>query len=931
MYRFVQRTQGKTEKWQPINVKNVQDIETRNFPMITVLSVSAFGETVDQSTLEYQGDLYFDIDNADISVSISSAQLLVSKLQDMGIVSPHIWLSGKKGFHVVIPAKLFSSGKKRVYLPYIYGMMAEYLDVVGLDHSVYSGGRGRMWRQPNIQRADNQAYKVGVTVDEVFSLTPEVYAAFCSNPRTPIKQAKDSHSPDLSEMFMDCSRQVLDAMQNREEYIFTSDERLEEIDHEASPPTCLTNLLDAEGAKPDANFNRVAMNLAGYIKVSGVDSEIYNKWVDRLASHNGYNSATYTTETLRTKHIEQHLRRAQHDPNMGFVPAYFFSAVKPCGGCILCDGTLTGRERSESDAIAGNPIVVYNNQYHIRKTENDRVLSTFIIEPVAYSMVDEDADFKLRDSIHVNIRFNQHGEEQIIPCELNESVWNSTSSFKKALEGIGNAVWYGSDNDLSMLKHYLFSRDVEMSEIIKTNRVGLRIHESSHGKMLVYVDSSGSVNSVGQRETHKLTHNVEACPRAFEQEDFQPDNPEHVEVIRSLFGMNAEYKMALMVGWFMACHIKPHFEALANQFPLLELWGGAGSGKTKSASLLGYLHAMDLEGRDNIASLGGTTPWAAAEHVASSTSSPRLLDEFNRPKLEKHGRYAKLSDMMKSAWGSQPHMRGTISNTKSGGAEVVSLYMSGPVCTMSEQQPDEPPLMQRSIQVNLNRSERVGCEKAFKNVYINRHILSRLAKVFIKKSVTTPMSFVRNRMDDWYDQIPDETILDSRPHYSYRVVLTGLDFMDMALKEEGVDLTKEITALQQSILKHLNVNLMNISQEKNHSVVDRVLQTLSSMAGESSAKEGAPLAIEAGKHYVKTGEDLYVDFSLAYNLVLRYAHGIRQPLEITSVGMFRTLIKDEPYYVGFVDAEFSPRKVIKLNLVKMDEKGIDISLFDSFE
>ncbi|ELA6946629.1 hypothetical protein RBG11_004232 [Vibrio parahaemolyticus] len=926
MYRFIQKTQGKSERWTPINLKNIKDLDGRGYPLMTVLSVSAYGRNVEQSKVEYQGDLYFDIDNADISISISSAQQLVLKLQDYGVTSPSVWLSGKKGFHITVPAKVFSNGRPKTFLPYVYGLMAEALDVVGLDHSVYSGGKGRMWRQPNIQRADNNAYKVQITVDELFSLTGDSYRAYCSQPRPLIKMAKDAVSPDLTELFVDCSRQVLEAMENRENFVFEASDELAEIDHKTNPPTCLVSLLDGENVKAGANFNRAAMNLAGYIKVSGLDDDVVTSFVERLAEHNKYNSATYTTKESRIEHIHQHLRRAQYDPNMGFIPSYMFSTIKPCGGCVLCDGTLSGRAKSEQEHVEGNPIVVINDRYYVRKGEFDRLISTFVIEPTAYSILDE-IDDSYRESIKVNVVYQQHDQRNVIPCELGESVWNSTTNFKKAVEGIGNAVWLGTDNDLMLLKHYIFSRELDMAEIAKTERIGLRVNKSAHGKLLVYVDDTGSLDSLGQRETHVLTRNVEGMPKAFEQEDFHADNEEHMNTLRALFEINSDYKLGLMIGWFMACHIKPHFDEYQNQFALLNLWGNSGAGKTKTASLLSYLHANDYEGYDNIASLGGTTPWAAAEHIASSTSTPRLLDEFNRAKLERSGKYAKIADMLKSAWGSQPHMRGSISNGK--GAEVVSLKMSGAVCFMSEQQPDEPPIIQRSVQVNLNRKDRECSPHAFQFLYKNRKIISRLAKLFVAEAVRTPLAFVRERMEYWYDKIPDELILDSRPHYSYRQTLVGLDFMRKALEHNGIDINHQIERAQKAVVDHLQGDIGAIGREKNFSVCDRVLEFMAVIAAESKDRGIGQFSYEAGKHYLVAGDKLYLDVTLMFNIALRYSHSIRQDLEITSVHMFKTLVADENYYISFDNTPFSPRQCLVLDINKMEQKGHDTSLFDN--
>ena len=82
--------------------------------------------------------------------------------------------SGSKGFHVEIPAKLFDAQDGDPYLPLIYkriaAMWKEKFNLETLDLSIYSMGKGRMWRLPNVRR-DNGKHKIPLTLEEIAGWT----------------------------------------------------------------------------------------------------------------------------------------------------------------------------------------------------------------------------------------------------------------------------------------------------------------------------------------------------------------------------------------------------------------------------------------------------------------------------------------------------------------------------------------------------------------------------------------------------------------------------------------------------------------------------------------------------------------------------------------------------------------------------------------
>ena len=69
-----------------------------------------------------------------------------------------------------------------------------------LDGRVYTGGKGRQWRQPNVLRP-NGKYKVQVMVDELCSMTADSYAAITTEPRPLLKVGEAEFCPRLGALW----------------------------------------------------------------------------------------------------------------------------------------------------------------------------------------------------------------------------------------------------------------------------------------------------------------------------------------------------------------------------------------------------------------------------------------------------------------------------------------------------------------------------------------------------------------------------------------------------------------------------------------------------------------------------------------------------------------------------------------------------------
>jgi hypothetical protein len=135
---------------------------------------------------QFAGPLFFDIDSGDIEDAIEAFHALLSILEGKGVdlEMVRLFATGCKGFHLEIPAQCYMPERGAVQgLPRIFKELAYQIYVDCVDLRVYSGGKGRMWRVPNVRR-DNGRYKVPLTVSEALSITAEDYGLLCSQPRS---------------------------------------------------------------------------------------------------------------------------------------------------------------------------------------------------------------------------------------------------------------------------------------------------------------------------------------------------------------------------------------------------------------------------------------------------------------------------------------------------------------------------------------------------------------------------------------------------------------------------------------------------------------------------------------------------------------------------------------------------------------------------
>jgi hypothetical protein len=187
----------------------------RQAHFVTILSYRA---TPDGVPAQYRGSLYWEYDAADPAHTLEELRRCVAWLEvEYGcpLEAVRVWHSGRRGFHVTMPATVIGAQAGHPLLPRIYAAMIGQLFPAhlasNLDRSIYSMGKGRMWRLPNRRRLDNGRYKVPLSLREVLHNSYADLEALTRRPRKGVFWPSDEEltpCPGLVQLYQETTAAV---------------------------------------------------------------------------------------------------------------------------------------------------------------------------------------------------------------------------------------------------------------------------------------------------------------------------------------------------------------------------------------------------------------------------------------------------------------------------------------------------------------------------------------------------------------------------------------------------------------------------------------------------------------------------------------------------------------------------------------------------
>ena len=926
-YRFFQT--GEEGVWHPIqDGPNVlQQAKENGAKKLTLLAVDkAIDSTDSRGGHKYKGPLYFDIDGDDLNEAIISARQLVKRLIEFYEVSEEAifpYLSGGKGVHILVDQRAFMQRRTAVKdLPLIYKEMATELYVPGLDLAPYSLGKNNTFRIENLKRHDGN-YRVPIRVSELMSMDPSQYKVWVSKPRHELAfpEYEGNFSLKMANLYAQSSQRCVinqKELQERGRKLMQKD--LVKVADQAPP--CVEQLMSQRGLTQDASFNAQALNIGLWAARAGVP-EVERDRVFAVLADNAEPSARYPNARARRTELEGKYRYAQSNPDYHFGCGAMRSLVKQGGKiCENCPLEKTdGKSSVEFLSDMAERLGLAQREHGYQKVHTAggitklEPISTFTLKVEAvYREEQADGTGSRRTGALCSVLRNGETLGRLV---MDESSWSSKSSFVKALEGISGVYYTGSDADVQKIKMLVFLEEEEMPEIHQVGAGGIFIEEQQGHEVVTYVEPGKSLNSLHMMDTHRLAaKGMLMAPKLFQQKPLKKGCTGTDQTLANLCRINQPEVMAMIIGYHAACHLKAHLRDLYGQFPMLSLWGGAGSGKSKTAELVGSLNGLDFN-KQSKANCTVINRFNLIEMLSSSTTVPRLLEEFNKDKMP-DTQYTMLGEMFKMLFNAESASRGTVVSGK--GAMSTMIPLTAPVVVLSEQAIKMPALRERSLIIKLRKTGRNA--EAFKVATAGRVYLMQIGQALMMRTLQLQTKEVARMFEEASSSVMDG-LWDDRPTYGLRVVHLGLAWLAEICREARLEESVRQLELLRSQLTQVTrpaaaaqaqeedslTKLLGQGSYRERTEVDVFMQHLYSMIVDSastlqeSTKTQKPpqrrVWVSPRNEFQISGDTLYLWPRTCHARFVEWcrAGGIKTPL--AEYSDFRQLVEDERYFEGW--------------------------------
>jgi len=275
-----------------------------------------------------------------------------------------------------------------------------------------------------------------------------------------------------------------------------------------------------------------------------------------------------------------------------------------------------------------------------------------------------------------------------------------------------------------------------------------------------------------------------------------PKDPAFKEFMENLLRVNTKHAMGAILGWFVSCFHRQMHHAVHKEFPLLWVYGEAGSGKSSTLRLPYRLFSS--EEPDSWLMFGsGTTSYGLGGELTLSTTAPLVLDEFKESADPK--RYNEVLGILRGAYNKTYNARG------GGRGDPQKLHATKwhrPAVILSEAFVSEPAIMERVVPVALRPKE--ANHELWQWVHEAKRPdhLTRLGSLLIRRTLGMDMAKFEAKWtaakDTMSKRLPK---FHPRVQSNYAVVLMGLDFLDESLDTTlRIDMRGELDGLKEAVL-----------------------------------------------------------------------------------------------------------------------------------
>lgn len=898
------QVQGGEDVWTACPLRFVANVRKTTKPaFMTVLAVSEIVD--DQVTpevlerLKHAGPFYMDWDSGeDITLAIEDTRQTLVNLVEKHQLDPRcveIYATGGKGFHLIVPHEVFMvkmppAGIRDLHK--IYKGMAYALATDTLDFRVYSGRRGRMWREANIQRS-NGRYKVPITFDELMVMDEEMYIDLTSQPRyyaepDSIAQGDKRYIPQPIKpvpslgltIIFDKSRTDVENSNKKKRNKVNDVKALAKWGD--SPPPSFQMILEGKGLKKGQGFNAIAMQVVITAQEMGWSCE---KLLEQATGLCQLHQSDGRNNSFEKRQGElQRLYEYCNDYIYEFSVPGLRSLIEfdsPDLDGIVSEAIKTEVAKAAEAADSGEPKPSQDEGVDdLTRAVEMRREGIYVIDEDSRRLVSTIAFVNPKVRISANTGKLQEVEAEIYADGKRRGTeivpigtFESKHFFGKFAASWGS-VFFGNDQNAAsiMRKLRLNATQGKDGKIIHTvpreglDWVCLPNHENELLRKLfpVFVDHRGvhlpdHIAATGV----ELGYSSDFSPGGIYQSDLMraPDvmeyvkeNPQSVEIMRGLLTCQKKKVLSKILGWYCAAYYRMFFDK-ANcygKFPLLHVFGQAGSGKTEMNELMLRFHYHTAEPRVLTPS---SSLYALRINVTASASIPLVIDEYKVSDMKE--KYYPLSNMLKAAYNNREFQMGGGNSDSADKRSLSSANLSAPIVYISEACEEMTALQERSILIPVSRApEPLNSvwRKRFEAAKANYEILSALGRYMCTKICNLSLAEFVEAFDP-VKQEAEKVLLEasnegglaiqrqSREAFNYAVVKFGLMSLQRACQNVfGTALDTELNDLIAEVYTGVTDSAVRVMSE-----INKFINGLSQMAQVHDSYSAAHLA--RGIHY----------------------------------------------------------------------------------
>lgn len=817
------------DEWREALAAERQRITEKEQPRYsTVLDLDRFitseMQREDFAEIRYLGPLYFDWDGPDIDTCLTHLRKFVKKLDELevNLEGVRFYATGGRGFHCEIPMEAFLAkvpAKGVAHLPAIYREMAYELVTDYMDMRVYTARRGRMWRTPNVKR-ENGRYKVPLTLAEVRDVNADEIETLTATPRHLPQRPTAEFSPKLAVVWAKAEQKVATALKRQRNN--TRDQEMLKRFKGQMPPT-LKKVMAGEGLRSGAGFNQVVMQIAVTANALGQSEEqVVEACEGLLQNHRG--DGRYGSVATRREALREMLRYTHDNVCYSFSAPAIKALLSPEMSGADLDGlpVEAGEVSSSTSSDEGLHQGVFITEKGVYRRTEDGVQK---LSNVSYATPSMLFNHENGEVIGFDVEVLLEGKSRGRRLMLNEFFTSKQKILPFVFKEGG--VMQGNDCHVVALRGRLSEMAAKTQSIVYCVRkegFDLVVRPVEGDDPTIYLDrlwvSPDAVHTFATAPTPiHYRYRGDPNPGGFFKSDLMAapnlaDVPEAREVIHALLDMNDPFVIGSFLGWFVSAHHRQIYHRLEGKFPLMQVFGEAGAGKSTTVKTLAHMFYYAAPPR--ILASQASTPHGLTGAAQSSASIPVIMEEF-KPREMRPGFYGQYRSLLRSAYDAQEGVKGAMSDEPGGWRQVGAQGFAAPLLIVGEARETETALVERTVAVPMSKAHAAARAKQADLVHAYRQqVLGPLGKAIVLSTAATDLDAFRASLEQCKAQVRDVAPKgsDFRPMFNIAVVLHGLKFLRQVLAHYyGTEFEEEIQRLYDAVLNtDLQVNISTMSE-----------------------------------------------------------------------------------------------------------------------